>query len=167
MSSTIKPKTMELNEELAVYLGGGVRHTFQSMIGLNPKPGQFAIRHQIDLEGDISGIISLTQDNIDASCFLSFSADCIYYILEKVYGRTFTSLKDDSVRQGVGEFTNIIFGVIKSGLNDIGYSLKMGLPKVIIGAKHIVLADSPKSLYIPFDVDGRRLEIMLTLVKGD
>lgn len=162
----VKPKSLELNEELAVYLGGGVRHTFQSMIGLSPKSGPFEVRNSIDLQGDISGIISLTQDNLDASCILSFSGPSIFYILSKIYGRQFTSIDDDSVRQGVGEFTNIIFGVIKSGLNDIGYTLKMGLPKVIIGAKHLVLVDSPKSLYIPFDIDGHKFEIMLTL-KGE
>jgi chemotaxis protein CheX len=168
MSANESQLKLELSSELATKLSEGVCHILQTLISEAPKAGAHSIKDTIELKGDISGIVTLSQPGVDASCFLIFSSSCIYYILEKFYaGRKFNNLADDSVRQGVGELTNIIFGTIKSKLNDAGFSLKIGLPKVIIGMQHIVLATTPLSLYIPFDMHGQKMEIMLTLAKVD
>ncbi len=156
---------LKFDDELAKHLSEGVRITFETMFGLSPQARPYSVEGNSRCEGDISGIVSLSQDGIDAVCVITFPSATILYILEKVYKRKFNSHEDSSVIQGVGEIANIINGVVKTKVNERGLRLRMGLPNVVVGKSHIVMTQPHPSMKIPFQMEGLGFTIVLTLTR--
>jgi len=154
---------LELNEALVKEINFGVYSTFTSMFGLKPNPEAHFIEGVCLAKGDVSGIVGLTQDRVEGALIVSFPSDTIFAILSKMYRKQFTEI-DKSVKAGVGELTNIIFGVVKTNLNKNGYGFKMAIPNVIIGDQHTVAITSPGStLVIPFKTESGTFSVLLTL----
>jgi chemotaxis protein CheX len=154
---------LELNESLVKEINFGVYSTFTSMFGLKPSPQPHFLEQECLAKGDVSGIVGLTQDRVEGALIVSFPKDTIFNILSKMYKKQFTDI-DKSVKAGVGEMTNIIFGVVKTNLNKSGYSFKMAIPNVIVGEQHTVAITNPgTTLVIPFDTDSGRFSVLLTL----
>lgn len=154
---------LELNDALVKEINFGVYSTFTSMFGLKPT----AERHMVDQEcranGDVSGIVGLTQDRVEGALIVSFPKDTIFQILGKMYKKQFFEI-DKSVKAGVGELTNIIFGVVKTNLNKNGYGFKMAIPNVIIGDQHTVaITNAGTTLVIPFKTESGNFSVLLTL----
>lgn len=130
---------IEESDNLAKEFNYGVHTTLNSMFGLNAEPGRHRIELDCSLQADVSGIISLIQDKTEGTFIVSFPKETIFGMLAKMYRKDFTQV-NESVRLGVGELTNIIYGVVKANLNKDGYSLKMAIPNVVIGEKHTVFS---------------------------
>lgn len=160
-------KPIIFNDELLRELHQGIDTTFQNMFGIKTTPGQHAVSEATVLRGDVSGIINLMQDaareNVEGSLILSFPNETIFAMLSKIYNRPFTSV-DKNVRSGVGELTNIVFGVFKANLNKTGFSFQMALPNVIFGENHEVSVGRPgRALTIPFESAVGTFEVTLTV----
>ncbi len=155
---------LSLDKDLALHLSEGVKITFETMLGLSPSPMQFQVSRDGHAQGDITGIVSLTQEAMDAVCLISFPSSTIFHVLKKVYGMDFNSLEEQAVQQGVGELANIINGVIKTRMNERGFKLRMGLPNVVIGKAHTVMTQANPSLTIPFEIDKLQFSVTLTIV---
>lgn len=156
-------QSLELNENLAKEINFGVYSTFTSMFGLKPTPDKHFIEQECHAKGDVSGIVGLTQDRVEGALIVSFPRETIFNILSKMYKKQFTEI-DKSVKAGVGEMTNIIFGVVKTNLNKSGHSFKMAIPNVIVGDQHTVAITNPGStLVIPFQTESGPFTVLLTL----
>lgn len=156
-------QTLELNESLVKEISFGVHSTFTSMFGLKPAPAQHFIEQECIAKGDVSGIVGLTQDRVEGALIVSFPKDTIFAILSKMYRKQFTEI-DKSVKAGVGELTNIIFGVVKTNLNKNGFRFKMAIPNVIIGDQHTVAITNPgTTLVVPFQTESGSFSVLLTL----
>ena len=154
---------LQLNDHLAKEINFGVYSTFSSMFGLKPEAQPHKIADECVAEGDVSGIVGLTQDRVEGALILSFPRQTIFAILGQMYKKQFTEI-DKSVKAGVGEMTNIIFGVVKTNLNKNGFGFKMAIPNVIIGDTHTVTICSPgETLSIPFKTDAGSFTVLLTL----
>ncbi len=158
---------LKFDDELAKNLADGVRITFETMFGLSPQAQPYSIESGPQCEGDISGIVSLTQEGIDAVCLISFPRQTILSILEKVYKKKLHSHEESSVVQGVGELANIINGVVKTKMNERGLRLRMGLPNVIVGRAHVVMTQPLPSMKMPFQMDGLSFTVVLTLNRAE
>lgn len=148
-----------LDEKLSQDIIHGVHATMSNMAGLQADPEPFSITDEVHLEGDVSGIVSLVQESTTGSLIVSFPKETIFAILGKIYGKPFTEV-NTSVKNGVGELTNMIYGVFKATKNKSGYSFRMVVPSVIIGENHTVMQSSGgacmtivfKSAFGPFTV---------------
>jgi chemotaxis protein CheX len=159
----IQRQPLELNEDLVKEISFGVHSTFTSMFGLRPTPAVHVLENECTVKGDISGIIGLYQDHVEGALIVSFPLQTIFAILGKMYKREFTEV-DKSVRSGVGELTNIIYGVMKTNLNKSGHGFKMAIPNVIIGSQHAIAATNPgTTLVVPFETDSGSFTVLLTL----
>ncbi len=155
--------TLELNESLVKEINFGVHSTFTSMFGLKPAPEKHFLEQECAPKGDVSGIVGLTQDRVEGALIVSFPQTTIFTILGKMYKKEFTEI-DKSVKAGVGELTNIIFGVVKTNLNKNGFGFKMAIPNVIIGDQHTVAITNPgTTLVIPFQTESGTFSVSLTL----
>lgn len=160
-------KPIIFNDDLLRELHQGIDITFQNMFGIKTTPGQHTVSESSVLRGDVSGIINLMQDaareDVEGSLILSFPNQTIFAMLTKIYNRPFTSV-DKNVRSGVGELTNIVFGVFKANLNKNGFSFQMALPNVIYGENHEVSVGRPgRALTIPFNSAVGSFDVALTI----
>jgi len=163
LESDKQRQILELNEGLVKEINFGVYSTFTSMFGLKPNPEKFFIEQECQAKGDVSGIVGLTQERVEGALIVSFPKETIFNILSKMYHKQFTEI-DKSVKAGVGELTNIIFGVVKTNLNKNGFGFKMAIPTVIIGDQHTVAITNPgTTLVIPFQTESGPFSVLLTL----
>ena len=154
---------LKLNDTLVKEINFGVYSTFTSMFGLKTNPEAHFIEQEYHAKGDVSGIVGLTQDRVEGALIVSFPKETIFQILGKMYKKQFIEI-DKSVKAGVGELTNIIFGVVKTNLNKNGYGFKMAIPSVIIGEQHTVAITNPgTTLVIPFQTESGTFCVLLTL----
>ncbi len=155
------------NDELVREIHNGIEATFSNMFAIKPKPGAHQVNDSQVIQGDVSGIINLVQDaskdQVEGTLILSFPSETIFAMLTKIYNRPFTSV-DKNVKSGVGELTNIVFGIFKANLNRNGYSFQMALPNVVYGEGHAVYISRPgKSLTMPFQCSVGSFSVTLTV----
>lgn len=139
----------------------GVHTTLTSMFGLKPEPRPHRMEKECSVQGDVSGIVSLIQEKTEGTIVVSFPKKTILAMLSKVYRKDFTEI-NQSVQMGVGELTNIIYGVVKANLNKNGYALKMAIPNVILGDQHTVVpcAAGP-ILAMPYDTPAGEFTVIM------
>ena len=148
----VPPKPhLELNEQTVKEINNGVSATLMNIFGVKPVPGAHKILTNHMVEGDVSGIVGIAQLEAEGTLVVSFPKETIFKLLEKMYKKPFTEV-DKSVRDGVGELTNMIFGVFKTNLNRNGFAFQMAIPSVVAGGNHtITVGDEGQSLVIPYD----------------
>jgi CheY-specific phosphatase CheX len=157
-------KKLFLDEALAQDVIAGVERTLFEILGARPVALPFKMSSGFEVGGDVSGIIAIMQKEISGSMVISFPKATIFGILQKIYRKSFTTL-DHSVRMGVGELTNIIFGVVKSGLNKKGMGLQMAIPNVISGDHHVITNMATQNvLIIPFSVEAGTFTVSIALL---
>ena len=157
-----KKLNVELGERLSKEINCGVQATFGNMFGVKPVMQAFRIEKECSVEGDISGILSLMQEKAEGTFIVSFPKETIFKFLEKMYRKPFHSI-DQSVKSGVGELTNIIYGVLKANLNKDGFSFKMAVPSVIVGENHTVITiNAGATMVVPFQSPMGNFSVLVT-----
>jgi chemotaxis protein CheX len=143
-----------LDEHLARTAIAAVQGALATMFGVRAVPGPYSLQKDFVSHGDISGILGMVQERMEGTLVVSFEKATIFGILKRVYGREFSEV-DSSVRQGVGELTNIIYSSMKKALNERGHSFKMAIPNVVIGSSHsIINLHEGQTMVVPFSVEG-------------
>jgi len=143
-----------VDDQLAKIAIQSVRKAMETLFTLTPTNTPWSLQKNFQSHGDISGIISMVQEKMEATLIVSFEAKTIFQLMKKVYKRDFTTI-DSSIQQGVGELTNIIYSSIKQKLNDRGHEFKMAIPNVVIGQGHsIINLHEGQQLVVPFSADG-------------
>lgn len=157
-----KRLSIELGDRLAKEIDCGVHATFGNMFGLKPKMQPFQVQKECTVQGDISGILSLMQEKSEGTFIVSFPKETIFKVLEKMYRKPFSAI-DQSVKSGVGELTNIIYGVMKANLNKDGFAFKMAVPNVVVGENHtIITINSGSTMVVPFTTDLGDFSVLIT-----
>ncbi len=157
-----KKLNIELGDRLSKEINCGVQATFGNMFGVKPVMQTYRIEKECTVEGDISGILSLMQEKAEGTFIVSFPKETIFKFLEKMYRKPFASI-DQSVKSGVGELTNIIYGVLKANLNKDGYAFKMAVPSVIVGENHTVMSiNSGATMIVPFESPLGHFSVLVT-----
>lgn len=163
MTDLPKETQLVLDEALVQKIIQGVHATFVNMVGITPRAQGHKILHEIDILGDVSGIITLMQETMNGTFVVSFPKETILAMLGRIYKKPFTEITP-SVKSGVGELTNMIYGATKASLNRTGYAFKMARPNVILGEQHTVLGGAPgPSLLIPFSTTIGDFNVILSL----
>jgi CheY-specific phosphatase CheX len=120
-------------------VSSAVNETFKSMFKVATTE---AARNKFldnKLKADVSGIVSMSQENAAGLLVISFPKKMICDLLSKFYGKPFTNL-DSTVNMSVGELTNVIYGVAKKVMNEEGHTFGMAIPSIIVGNQHFVFA---------------------------
>lgn len=165
MTEPAKQLVLKLDESTAQELIRGASETIKAMTGIEPQAGQWRVEKEAEIFGDISGIISVSQENLNGTLVVTFSRDAILFILEKVFQRQFTEF-DKSVKEAVAEFTNMIYGVVKARFSKAGFKFQMALPTVVMGIKHVVTPLRVEStMIVPFTIENKKFDVLLTLLK--
>jgi chemotaxis protein CheX len=154
---------LTLDDALVKRVADGVSKAFNDTFGILAKPGEHKISDNHNSKGDISGLVGMVQDKMEGTLTITFKKDTICPVLAKIYGIDFPEI-NDSVREGVGEITNMVYCLIKTGLNENGYSFKMAIPNVIYGQDHTVMKlHHGQTLVVPFITDFGTFFVDITL----
>lgn len=160
------PPTFQLTDQVATIVEKNVRDVFLSMFNLEAETGKPRFEQDHVNQGDVSGTVGMVQEEMEGTLTVSFPKRTIFNILGQIYGREFTTV-DQSVKEGVGELTNVIYSMIKRGLNDTGYAFKMAIPDIIVGDNHqIFKIQTGPTLVLPFVLSGEAFEVSITIRSG-
>lgn len=163
MNTAQNSKSLVLDANLAQLATTSVEQAFEQLFGIQVKASSHNIIRGHVNKGDISGILGMVQNRMEATLTLSFDKPTVLGIMTKFYGEKVTDI-DLRVRQGVGELTNIIYAMMKKNLNDTGHTFQMAIPNVVFGDGHsIVNIHEGRSLVIPFGVEGGKFLVEIAV----
>ena len=153
-----------LDEQLSKEITAAVCCAMHETFAVDVVPGDYEIGEgMVSLMGDVSGVIGMVQDKLEATMILCLNFDTVRGILPQVIGHSL-SITHEMTVDAVGEITNMIFGQIKTELNKRGHALKLGIPSVVMGRGHFVSQfHRGKYMIIPFQLDGQMFQVHVAL----
>ncbi|MCL2474342.1 MAG: chemotaxis protein CheX [Alphaproteobacteria bacterium] len=89
------------------------------------------------LGGDMSGTIGIVQEHLDGTLMLCMGFDILSEILPHVLGKNIKITYEIAV-DAVAEITNMVFGQVKTELNQRNHKVKLGVPCVVTGNNNFV-----------------------------
>ena len=127
----------------------GTTNVLKTMAFIEPIAGKPFLKKDQSSKCDVSGIIGLTGD-AKGSLAISFTASCIFAILQNMVGETYTEMNEE-VLDAVGELTNMISGDARKNLESEGLIITAAIPTIISGKDHVIkhIITGP-SIIIPF-----------------
>ncbi len=154
-----------IDEDLIATAIRSVETAFLELFACKVKAGEHSIHAAYNSRGDISGILGMVQDRVEATLVITLEANTICKVLGRLYDKEFTEI-NESVKQGVGELTNIIYAGMKKTLNLKGYKFRMSIPTVVVGHDHSVYnLHQGETLVIPFVSDDGGFFVEIALQK--
>lgn len=122
----------------------------KTMSSVDLTPGKPFIKKGSISTGDISGIVGMAGES-EGSLSLSFSKECILYIVSSMLGEPFTDITEE-VKDAVGELTNMISGDARRRMETTGILYHGAIPSVISGPNHEIRhVTKDPIISIPFD----------------
>jgi chemotaxis protein CheX len=107
-----------------------------TMASVQPVAGTPYLKKEASVVGDVSAIVGITGEAEGSLC-LSFTKDCILYIVSRMFGEQKKEL-DEEVKDAVGELTNMISGASRKSLEELGHHFDGAIPSIISGHNHEV-----------------------------
>jgi len=154
-----------INDDLIATATRSVENAFLQLFECRVKAGQHSIHAAYASRGDISGILGMVQDRVEATLVITLDSGTICQVLGRLYGKEFSEI-NESVKQGVGELTNIIYAGMKKTLNEKGHKFRMSIPSVVVGRDHSVYnLHQGDTLVIPFTSDDGGFFVEIALQK--
>lgn len=124
-----------------------------TMASVQPLAGTPFIKKNASVKGDVSAIVGITGEAEGSLC-LTFTRDCILYIVSKMFGEQKTDI-DEEVKDAVGELTNMISGASRRALEAIGHHFQGAIPSIVSGHNHEVThVTKGPVLSIPFTTEA-------------
>ncbi len=157
-------KKLSLDTMLANDISSAVARSINETFNVKIDPGSPVFGEgMVSLDGDVSGIIGMVQDHLDGTLILCINSQIVGGLLPRLLGSPLT-VTNEMVVDAVGELTNMIFGQVKSELNQREHQIKLGIPCVITGKSHYVCQfHRGKYMVVPFFLDGRLFEVYVAL----
>lgn len=153
-----------LDEVLAKEITAAVCNALRKTFGVDVIAGPYEIGEgMVSLVGDVSGVIAMVQDRLEATLTLCLTHETVRELLPQVVGRSIAITHEMAV-DAVGEMTNMIFGQIKHDMGLRGFNLKLGIPCVVSGKGHFVSQfHRGKHMIVPFHIDGQLFQVFIAL----
>ncbi len=112
----------------------------------------------------ISGIIGMAGE-ASGSVVLSFPRKLALEVVSDFLGEKITEF-NQSIKDGIGELTNIVAGGAKKRLAENNYSFKISIPTVVIGENHQIARNKEvPCIVVPFDAVGESFAVEISLEK--
>ena len=151
------------DDKLLRAIDQAVKKTMMTMAGVEPTMLAHLVKNEVDSYGDVSGIMSLVHPRSEGTIVLSFQKETIFYILARIYKRSFNDI-DFNVKDGVGELINVIYGQFRALTVSQFNGMRLTPPYVVTCDAHRVNgANRGPTIVIPFRVDGHVFHIAFQL----
>jgi len=125
----------------------------ETMAQVKASPGKPRVKEADTCDGDVTGFIHMTGENVECTLAISFSESAMKHIASKMLGEEVKEL-DNDVIDLAGEITNMVTGGAKKVLWQSGFNFDLSQPTFEKGSdyKPPHLADC-KVIAIDFNTD--------------
>lgn len=103
---------------------------------------------------EISVLLSLDTPNYKGTVCFHFDKKVAQKIIENMTGSAVDE-NSPEILDGVGEVSNMFYGAAKTKLNDIGFDLKISMPKPLWTKDLPEVIESHISMVVPLQIDGK------------
>jgi len=145
----------KLFQSIVQALIAAAQDVFQTMIFMQITPKEPFARKGLDSLAEITGVISLT-GNIVGSVILSMDTKTAQTAISNMLGDQVEN--EQEIVDGAGEITNMVVGMAKTELSNIGCDFEISVPVMILGRgsaiKHLSLEGSSLTT-IPFETEDK------------
>jgi len=141
------------------------KNVLETMALIKVNPGKPTIKKNKTTWGVVSGVIGMASQRVKGSMIVSFEAQTIIGITNKMLSETFKDINGQVV-DCAGELTNMICGGAKQRLAEMGYTFDMATPVTIFGENVEIhqLVEGP-TILIPFESEVGQFVIEACLIE--
>ncbi len=163
-SELSKPLSLALGDQLAQDFTVAVNQAFSKTFDIQVRAGHYSIGEGVvNLTGDVSGVVGFVQKKLEGTLTACFSMKTIRYVLPRVLGND-VEITQAVAMDAVGEITNMIFGQIKTELNQRGHHVRFCMPSVICGSGHFISQmHQGRYMIMNFEIEGCTFQIHIAL----
>jgi chemotaxis protein CheX len=139
-----------------------MQNVLSSMAGIQIKP--YKPGSDENISTFVTGTMGLT-GTVTASVSISFSKQAVDAIHQAIFSDE-KEVSFSSIGDLVGEVSNMVWGYARKLFSDKGLAVDASIPTVVLGDRqHLHSASGSVSKVIPFDFDGKKLFIEITMRK--
>lgn len=133
----------------------------KTMTGTEAIRNDLFLKKNYSLFGDISGVMGISGDT-EGVVVLTFPEKLGYYLVAKMVGCPEADLVLEDLKDGVGEFVNMISGLAKTALSKTDYRFSYSVPTVIVGHGHqITHTKNVPVVVLVFDIMEQSFAVQL------
>lgn len=121
-------------------IGQAIHETFSSVLSLKLQITEIQVGTIQNPPRNISGFVVLRNPKVQGTFSIGFPNQTALQIFSNFYGSKIEQI-DERVLEGVGEITNMVYGVLKKRLNEEGLNLEMFIPFIVVGNEFCHLKD--------------------------
>lgn len=130
-----------------------ISNVLATMAMIEPKTGKPAIQCDPLPPAEITGIIRMNSPQTSGVLAISFSQPLIHEVTKRMLGDD-AETADETLKDLVGEITNMVCGNAKAVLDQKGYDFDMAIPQVVIGRdKNATFPVGCKVIVVPFSTE--------------
>lgn len=167
MANPSKPLSLALGDQLAKDFSLAVGDAFNKTFAVEVRSGHYSIGEgAVNLTGDVSGVVGFVQEKLEGTLTACFQMKTIKQVLPRILGND-VEITQAIAMDAVGEITNMIFGQIKTELNQRGHHVRFGMPSVICGDGHFISQmHQGRYMIMNFEIEGNVFQIHIALHVG-
>lgn len=157
-----------LGDQMSQDITNAVANVLNKTFSIDVKPGHYVVgKGSVQLNGDVSGIVGIMQDKLEGTLTVCFTFDTVRKLVPRLLGPDIEVTQDVAI-DAVGEVTNMIFGQLKTELNERGHHVRFSLPSVVKGPGHFIShMHEGHYMVMLFEMDGTSFQIHLAIHKQD
>ena len=141
-----------MNVEFVNPFLNAILNVLSTMAMIEAEAGKPYVKANKTALGDVSGMIGMAGDKVKGSFAITFTEKCILHIASQMLGEEISTV-DDTVRDLVGEITNMVSGGAKRELSEKGYKFEMAIPSSITGKNHTITHKTTGAIIVvPFTI---------------
>ena len=152
-AAKLNPQHPFLDRDVILSLANGVTETLQTMSATTTTFEKPFVASDWKTPCPIAVYLELHSDPFKGQVRFHFEASVAKGIIERMLGSKIDNLDYTELLDGVGEISNIFFGLTKTKLNNIGFKLTMSTPHPCLSKDLPAVEGQPTYLIIPFKVD--------------
>jgi chemotaxis protein CheX len=131
-----------------------ILNVLSTMATIEAKRGKPFLKRDKQARGEITGLIGLAGNQVKGSVAINFTAPAILMVASRMLGEEISKI-DDTVKDLVGEITNMVTGGAKRDLGEKGYRFDMAIPTTITGVDHEISHKTHgPTVVVPFLIEG-------------
>ncbi len=142
-----------MNVEFVNPFLSSISNVLATMAMIEPKSGKPAIQTDTLPPAEITGIIKMNSPQSTGVLAISFTEPLIHEVTKRMLGDD-AETADETLKDLVGEITNMVCGNAKAILDQKGFDFDMAIPKVVIGRNRAKTFPSGcKVIVVPFSTE--------------